>query len=153
MLEAVVKTSRIQVLVTQLGYAGLIPFVFLAGILWLAPEINPQKVHQALLSYAAIILSFMGAVHWGLAIAQKHSSINSLQLVVSVMPTLIAWFSSMTTPLWNYSILIATFALLCLIDGYFVHKQQAPDWYPRLRIPLTVVVVISLAVAELSLIL
>jgi hypothetical protein len=151
MLQTVDRKPRIPVLVIQLGYAGLIPFMTLACVLWITPEIYAEKIHQALLSYAAIILSFMGAVHWGLAIDNKDHSINGFQLVVSVIPALIAWFSSMTAPLWNYSILIFTFVLLCFIDTYFVQKQSAPEWYLQLRIPLTVVVVISLIIAQFSL--
>ncbi len=149
--QKVERTARIPNLVTHLGYAGLIPFVTLAVVLWNAPEIYLEQIHQALLSYAAIILSFMGAVHWGMAMAQKDQSIKPFQLAVSVIPALIAWFSSMTSPIWNYSILIFTFILLCLIDSFFVKQEDAPDWYLLLRIPLTVVVVISLIIAQLSL--
>ena len=151
MIEAVVRANRVPALVSVLGYAGLIPFLILVSILWVTPDLHSEKIHQALLSYAAIILSFMGAVHWGLAIANKQQHINRIQLVVSVIPALIAWFSSMTTPVWNYFILILTFVLLTLIDVIFVNKQDAPDWYPLLRFPLTLVVVICLSIAQFSL--
>ena len=52
-----------------LGFAGLIPFWFAAACVWLAPA--PWNVHalQIQVLYAATILSFLGAVHWGLAVA------------------------------------------------------------------------------------
>jgi len=145
-----IQRSRIPILINQLGYAGLIPFVTLALALWMLPSNYFDQLHQALLSYAAIILSFMGAIHWGLAMAE-FNTVNRFQLGISVVPALAAWFASLLTPMWNYSILIVAFVSLCLLDSYMVKNHNAPEWYPLLRIPLTVVVIISLIVAEISL--
>lgn len=140
--------SLVPLFVSQLGYAGLIPFIMLAMALWLFPDIYFERITQALLSYAAIILSFMGAVHWGLAM---DGAVKRLQFGVSVVPALAAWSASLMSPMWNYSILIVSFVSLCLFDNYMARKNRTPKWYPVLRIPLTVVVVISLIIAQLSL--
>eukprot|EP01036_Dinobryon_divergens_P049337 gene49337-66113_t len=51
----------------RFGYAGLIPFVLGAGLVWLVhPEVRPD-VTLALAGYAAAIVAFLGGVHWGLA--------------------------------------------------------------------------------------
>ncbi len=141
----------VPVLAAQLGYAGLIPFVLLSAGSWVFAEEFHDSINIALLSYAAIILSFMGAVHWGLAIASREG-VQAGQLGLSVLPALIAWFASLTNPMINYSILIVTFVGLCLFDGRMVKAGKAPAWYPRLRIPLTAVVVISLILAQLGLV-
>jgi len=127
MSQANSQKYPVPTLVTQLGYAGLIPFVTLALAVWFLPPDYFQQLHQALLSYAAIILSFMGAIHWGLAMASKES-VGRLQLAISVIPALIAWFASLTSPLWNYSILLITFVCLCLFDNYMVKNLRAPGW-------------------------
>lgn len=144
------KGDAVPVLAAQLGYAGLIPFVLLAIASWVFSKEFHTQIHTALLSYAAIILSFMGAVHWGLAIAGR-AEIESWQLGLSVLPPLVAWFASLAPPMINYSILILAFIGLCLFDGHMVKAGKAPPWYSSLRIPLTTVVVISLIVAELGL--
>ena len=50
-----------------LGLAGLVPFVSGALGLWVTPEAWRERVLEELLSYAAITLAFLGAIHWGLA--------------------------------------------------------------------------------------
>ncbi len=132
-----------------LGYAGLIPFVILASALWLLPDIDQSKTQSALLSYGAIILSFMGAVHWGLAMAST-TALSTRQFGVSVIPALLAWFAIFTPPVVNVSILIAAFAGLSLYDGLMAKKGVVPAWYPKLRTPLTAVVIVSLVAAQLA---
>jgi hypothetical protein len=143
------EDERLPALAAQLGYAGLIPFVGLSMGLWVLPETYQPLASSALLAYAAIILSFMGAVHWGLAIASEE--VDNWQLGISVIPPLVAWFASFAPPMINYSILIVAFAGLCVFDGRMVKAGKAPAWYPKLRTPLTAVVVASLIIAELAL--
>jgi hypothetical protein len=49
-----------------LGYAGLIPFVAAAALALLGPTPWRGFASAALAAYGATILSFLGAVHWGL---------------------------------------------------------------------------------------
>ncbi|MFM7001541.1 MAG: DUF3429 domain-containing protein, partial [Limnohabitans sp.] len=52
-------------LIRSLGFAGLIPFVFLALCLWLVgPELHPY-VALSMQGYGAVIVSFLGGIHWG----------------------------------------------------------------------------------------
>ena len=54
---------------TALGYAGLVPFAAGAlGIVLLGDELRVFAA-RALVAYGAVILSFVGAVHWGLFLA------------------------------------------------------------------------------------
>ena len=63
-------------LIKTLGRAGLIPFVLLALMVWLLVDNDLQPfVATALACYAAIIVSFLGGVHWGAA--WVHSAANS----------------------------------------------------------------------------
>lgn len=130
-----------------LGYAGLIPFVVLSAALWLTPASYQVLVNQALLLYASLILAFMGAVHWGLAMLQSDLD-DQRQLVFSVIPALVAWLALFLPEILNYSVLIIAFALLCLFDTRMSKTGRAPSWYPRLRSPLTAIVVASLMVAQ-----
>ena len=133
-----------------LGYAGLIPFVAIAIWLWVPYNDHDLTLNHALLAYAAIILSFMGAVHWGLATVSG-DTVESRQLVISVLPALIAWFAIFIPPMFHYSLLVLAFTGLCLFDVRMARTGHVPVWYPKLRIPLTVVVVISLISAQLAL--
>ncbi len=141
--------SRVPRLPARLGMAGLVPFVLLSLAVWLAPTTYQVLINQALLLYASLILAFMGAVHWGLAMLQRENDFKS-QLGLSVVPALVAWFAFFLPEILNYSVLIIAFALLCLFDTRMSKTGRAPNWYPNLRSPLTAVVVLSLIVAQLQ---
>ena len=141
--------TQVPRLAAQLGYAGLIPFVVLSAAIWLAPDSYQVLINQALLLYASLILAFMGAIHWGLAMRQTEEH-HQQQLGLSVVPALVAWFALFLPEILNYSVLIIAFALLCLFDARMSKSGRAPSWYPNLRSPLTAVVVASLIVAQLQ---
>jgi hypothetical protein len=72
-----------------LGPAGLIPFAALAIGVWAGfPQAGP-----ALAAYGATILAFLGAVHWGLALAAPAAERGAdwARLGLGVVPSLIAW--------------------------------------------------------------
>jgi hypothetical protein len=64
-------------LIRRLGYAGLIPFVFLALCLWLiGPDLHPY-VALSMQSYGAVIVSFLGGIHWGVGFRNALISPNA----------------------------------------------------------------------------
>lgn len=80
-----------------MGYGGLIPFVALSIIVTAGielPNFSTERFAQLLLGYAAIILSFVGAVHWGFALAKDGNfppeSANRFY-TYSVIPAVLAW--------------------------------------------------------------
>lgn len=133
-----------------LGAAGLIPFVVLAcaGVL-LADRLHMQLL-PALAGYGAVILSFLGGVHWGMAIADSESVALGRRLVAAVIPSLIGW-SALLMPIGiGLLVLAAAFVLLLMFDLRTLRRGEAPAWYPRLRWPLTIVVVASLMFGALG---
>ncbi|MCH7344401.1 DUF3429 domain-containing protein [Pelomonas sp. CA6] len=77
----------------RLGYAGLIPFVLGALLTWLVREDAHYYVTLGLSAYAAVIISFLGGIHWGLAFRQEVPSPQPF--VWGVVPTLLAWVGVM----------------------------------------------------------
>ncbi|BAU73816.1 DUF3429 domain-containing protein [Metapseudomonas furukawaii] len=133
-----------------LGFAGLIPFVSAALGIWLTPLGWRPFVLSALLDYAAVILAFMGAIHWGLAMrAGPEDTRTQMQLGLSVIPALVGWVViSVGLPAGLAVVLfILAFIGLYLADLRSVRLGLAPRWYPALRLPLTFGVVTSLLVA------
>ena len=74
-----------------LGYAGLIPFVVFSIGAWV-PLPYVDNAVPILVAYAAVILSFMGAVHWGVALSSP-SRDRSKYYIASVVPALTAWLA------------------------------------------------------------
>jgi hypothetical protein len=66
-----------RALARTLGYAGLIPFVLLALVLWLVDAQLQAWVSITLASYAALIVSFLGGIHWGMAWQAGHDGANA----------------------------------------------------------------------------
>jgi hypothetical protein len=136
-----------------LGYAGLIPFISGAIGIWITPPAWRTDVLTALLHYAAVILAFMGAIHWGLAMArERQDDAAHRQLGLSVLPALLGWLaiSSGLPALLALALLISGFIGLYLADVHAVKLELAPRWYTALRKPLTTVVLISLLAAWLG---
>jgi len=137
-----------------LGGFGAVPFVGLAVALVLPVGMPRELLGQALAGYGAVILSFMGAIHWGLAIAPGASvggDALSSRLVGSVVPPLIGLGALLVPPTIGFLVLAAAFAGLLGIDLRATRRGLAPAWYPKLRVPLTVTVVAALLVAAIAL--
>ena len=143
------NTVPIPFIAKILGYAGLVPFLVLALGLWIIPQPYTDQLNQALMTYAAIILSFMGAVHWGAAVDLVNKN-QQLQLGLSVIPPLIEWLALLLPIFYGLSLLTVAFVLLCIIDSLSTKLNAMPRWYPKLRVPLTTIVVSCMITALLA---
>jgi ABC-type Na+ efflux pump permease subunit len=85
--------------VAWLGYGGLIPFLVLA-LGSLLDHHHGAAWRQALYAYGAIILSFVGALHWSLAMSlpELTERQRSARYAWSVAPALIAWPAMLMSP-------------------------------------------------------
>ncbi|WP_146346159.1 DUF3429 domain-containing protein [Falsiphaeobacter marinintestinus] len=145
--------TRIPTAPLVLGLAGLIPFVwgaltYLSPALqhWGADMLGPRFVGPYVqLFYGSVILSFMSGVLWGFATKAQGGQATTAY-VLSVIPALWAFFMTGGGPISAGMNLIFGFAGLLLIDTAFVRWQLAPGWWLPLRVILTTIVVLCLAV-------
>lgn len=136
-----------------LGFSGLIPFIALSLFGWLGPETWRESVNLYLLGYGMVILSFMGGVHWGLAMAwNERGSTAAAKSVftVSVVPALAAWLALLMPNSLQLLWLAVCFGALLAYDVTYAQHSGAPKWYPKLRWPLTLVVVSCLLLAAVT---
>ncbi len=143
-------------LAARLGYAGLLPFLFGALYLSLAalgrnplPYLEP--VTRGLVVYGAVILSFLGGVRWGVAMARRHR--DRREFALSVLPSLAGWGAVFLAPPLALSVLAAGFMLQGGGDQSAAARGLLPSWYGTLRGRLSAVVVTSLLVAAAGLLL
>ena len=82
-----------------LGYAGLLPFAILFFYLYYEKPffiLTNLPVSIWLATYAAIVLSFLGAVSWGVAIAMQEQLDDkkiSRLFIYAVIPSILAWLA------------------------------------------------------------
>ena len=134
-----------------LGAGGLLPFIILAGSLWLAPEPYRPMLADWLRSYAAVILTFVGAVHWGFAMLHPKVGEGERDTIMawSVVPALVGWVG-MIVPLRHGLVFIAAmFVIQLSMDRAFARRFTLPPWYLSLRNGLTAVVVVCIGLAAL----
>ena len=76
-----------------LGLGGLVPFIGLALVMTSTDVNLVNHAVRALILYAALILTFVGALHWGAMLAAPHFRLEPARLRIfwSVMPQLYAW--------------------------------------------------------------
>jgi hypothetical protein len=145
-----------QRIATLLGNLGLVPFFVLALLTWAWPGAAGLRIEFALAAYAACILSFLGAVHWGLALANpqldKAASWNVLGW--GVLPSLLGWLAVLMLVLRVPSPLVFVFLigdliLVRVVDGLLFrhYAPPVPAWYPALRTRLTLGACVCLALA------
>lgn len=133
-----------------LGYLGLLPVIVPTVLLFLDKH-HPAIWAHFIITYAAIILSFVGALHWAFAmtIHQASKLDKQFSFIWSVIPSLIAWLSLLINHLFA-SILLAIFFILNLAkDKNLAKKFDLPEWYLSLRTRLTYIVTICLVVAAI----
>ena len=132
-----------------LGYAGLIPFVVFSTGAWLPLPFVSHPVDY-LIAYAAVILAFMGAIHWGAAMAGP-DGLRNRYFIASVIPALVAWSALLMPQPIALLVLLAGFVSLYVFDRTSSRLQDFPGWYAPMRLRLTTVVAVCLAVTLMSL--
>ena len=132
--------------VAWLGYGGLLPFLALAPASLLDHH-HGAVWSDALFAYGAIILSFVGALHWGFAMSLPDLSERqrSALYIWSVVPALIAWPALLLAPAAAAVLLVGGFTVHYLVDRNLARHATLPPWYLTLRLRLTVVASLSLA--------
>lgn len=130
-----------------LGYAGLIPFVALAGLSAVASPTESAQAETWLVFYAVTIVSFLGGTRWGLACAGMGPGPTMASLALSVLPPLWSWAAVLIGPPVDVWMLAAGLGAWLLADIQLTRQGGAPAWWLALRTPLTGVGVLSLAVA------
>ncbi len=134
-----------------LGAAGLIPMIWGVGEIYLPVirQISEDWINSwfyapyATLRYAGIILVFMSGVLWGFA-AQANGASASMGYKLSVLPALYAFFFVLGDTQEVAIKLAVGFVLVLGLDALFHRQKMTPEWWMRLRVVLTVVMVTCL---------
>ncbi len=132
------KSPSLPRSVAWLGYGGLIPFLVLAPASLLDPA-HGLVWSDALYGYGAVILSFVGALHWGMAMSLPEMSERqrTKAFVWSVVPALLAWPALLVSPPVAAPILVLGFVAHYFMDCRLARQVSLPGWYLPLRLRLS----------------
>jgi hypothetical protein len=146
-------------LVLLLGLLGLIPFLVCAYLACAWRDPSEGRALIALVAYGAVILSFLGGVHWGFALSEPPPSLAGLapppaaanpahrpRIALGVVPSLIGWVALLIavlapSPVIALCILIAGFLVTNVGEHTAYRRGWVPGRYLWLRWFLTIVVV------------
>lgn len=142
-------TDSPPTLARWLGYAGLIPFAAAAALVWFLPATDRAAPAFALTAYGATIASFLGAVHWGLAMRDPNRQ-PTLHHVWAVVPSLLAWLAMLLAPRVGLVLLAVLLGLCYAIDHLTYADFRVQHWLP-LRLQLTAVATASCLLAAAGL--
>jgi len=127
-----------------MGIAGLMPFYTFALLAW--HDGLRTGALTAVVSYAAVILSFLGAVHWGRALARLESRNHIGTLVFGVVPALLGWVALLLPVEFSLPMLTAGLVFVWGTEQ-MMFFDVLPSWYRHLRHLLTAGSVLALMIA------
>lgn len=136
-----------------LGYLGLLPFIISSLLVWNLKY--QQYAIQSITIYAAVIVTFIGGVHWGLAMqafntSRKHDDryIRN-QFIFSVIPSLVAWLAVAFAQSYSLPIIAISFILFWYFEKS-LFSETFDQQYSKLRNQLTIVATSFIALAWLG---
>ena len=136
------KTKHAQILT----YAGILPFVSCAVLGIYTDQLGSLDLNHALITYGAVIASFIAGIHWGVYLL-KDASLNLF--LHSNIAALIAWIPALLMVSGSALILIFCFIYLLFLDRRLFKNNILDNWFMRLRFNATIIVVISLCLSYL----
>ena len=134
-----------------LGLSGIIPFIFLTIGIWFFPYDLKLFALYNLLNYSVIIISFLGAIYWGVAMRNEKKSFKPY--FISVIPSILSWF--MLMGFFSHYLLILVFIILTFFCIYFMDIKYVksgffPEWYGSLRKTISIIIVLTLGLASIG---
>jgi len=142
-----------------MGLAGGLPYIAASGttvylahqaglaIAGVTTHIDPGVAHtildQALtfqVTYGAVMLSFLGALHWGMEFAGYGGHKGYSRLLLGAAPILLAWPTLAMEPMQALIVQWVCFTALWWADFRVTSLGWTPKWYSQYRFYLSILV-------------
>ena len=104
----------------------------------------------ALVTFAAVILSYLGGIEWGLALREGGGTENTraIALGLSVVPALAAWgILWAPSPQWQVGAALVLFVAVWGAYLWLAHQGLIPSWFVDMRTAITAAVCVILGFA------
>lgn len=125
-----------------LGYAGLLPFVAGAVLVWFEGPVNPFFVLQAFHVYSIMVLAFLCGTWWGFAFSDLDPRLRRVLLLACNFLFVFVWLVVLFLPN-QHTLAVLGFAYAALLLPELRFRDLPVDAaYRRMRIILTAVVML-----------
>ena len=124
----------------RLGYAGLLPFILGAALVWFVRPDARGHVLAALAAYGAVIVSFLGGIHWGLGFRSARP--EPARFIWGIVPSLLAWLAVLM-PADAGLVVLGVVLVVCYLVDRRVYPLHGLSAWLTLRFRLTVVAAFS----------
>lgn len=123
-----------------LGLAGLLPFAAHALFSWLSPPAELVGVLRSQAHYAAMVFTFLGALHWGVTLASPSivDGAAVTRMLWGVVPSVFAWIVTLYPADVALPLLFVGFVVALGVDWLLYRATPVPRWFLGLRTVLTV---------------
>lgn len=135
---------RNQLVARLLGVMGLLPFYLLALLTW--HDSLRAWALRAEVGYAAVVLAFLGAVHWGRVFATQAERNHIGTLLFGAMPALLGWAAVLLPEEFSLPMLVAGLVFVWGTEQ-MAFIDTLPAWYRHLRHWLTAGATVALVIA------
>ena len=161
--------NRLPLLAVVLGLGGLIPFAACSIGALALPPVWAARSLAGLIGYGACILSFLGAVHWGFALAAgamlppgglqlvsaQPAGVLRARLGLGVVPALVAWVALAVAfvgllPSPALGVLTFGFVVTIIAEAQANQRGLLPPGYIWLRWMLSAVVIVILVTVAVA---
>jgi Protein of unknown function (DUF3429) len=137
--------TRLNTTAEIVSYAGVAPFVLCLLGIALLPDYEGRELAQRIaISYGAVVLAFIGAVHWGLALAGRMSW-RTARVGGAIVPALLGATATVLGGQRGLALLVVGFGVFWLYEHRVLGNELLAA-YLSLRRNLTLAVCAVLAV-------
>jgi hypothetical protein len=137
--------SRLNTTAEIVSYAGLVPLLLCLLGVALLPDFMARELAQRIaIAYGAVVLAFVGAVHWGLALA-GYLAWSPVRIAGSILPAVVGAAATVLGGQRGLALLVVGFGFFWLYE----HRKigtELPAPYLSLRRNLSLVTCMLLSV-------
>lgn len=130
--------------------SGVILFAAMTGVLVSGQSHVRIPAIGALVTFAAIVLSYLGGIEGGLALREEASDekARTLALCLSIIPSLAGWgVLWLPSPQHQIGAVIVLFIAVWGADLHLARHGLIPSWFVDLRTAITAIACVILGVA------
>jgi hypothetical protein len=133
-----------------LAITGALVFAIMTAFLFSGESHVRIPAIAALVTFAAVVISYVGGIEFGLALREEGSNeaVRALAMSMSALPSLASWgVFWLGSPQQQIGAVIGIFVLVWFSDLYLARRGLIPSWFVDLRTAITAIAVVILGVA------